>query len=219
MTKAYFWHPAYNYYPVVGVNWKQARAFCIWRTELMNNAGDARKGEPDIVDFRLPTETEWEWAARGGYNLNPYPWGGPYTRNERGCFLANFKPLRGNYIDDGGLRTVIVGHYPPNDFGLYDMAGNVSEWTISAYDPSAYNFTWDMNPNYTYNAKEDDPPAMKRKVIRGGSWKDIAYYMQVSTRDYEYQDTAKSYIGFRCILPYLGRNKDDNPARASRVYN
>ena len=76
-----------------------------------------------------------------------------------------------------------------------------------------------MNPNYTYNAKEDDPPAMKRKVIRGGSWKDIAYYMQVSTRDYEYQDTAKSYIGFRCILPYLGRNKDDNPSRASRVYN
>jgi gliding motility-associated lipoprotein GldK len=186
----------------------------------MNNSTDgSKKGESDIVDFRLPTETEWEWAARGGYNNNPYPWGGPYTRNERGCFLANFKPLRGNYIDDGGLRTVIVGHYPPNDFGLYDIAGNVSEWTISAYDPSSYNFTWDMNPNYTYNAKEDDPPAMKRKVIRGGSWKDIAYYMQVSTRDYEYQDTAKSYIGFRCILPYLGRNKDDNPSRASRVYN
>lgn len=219
LTKAYFWHPAYNFYPVVGVNWKQARAFCIWRTELMNNAKNSRKGEADIVDFRLPTETEWEWAARGGYNNNPYPWGGPYTRNERGCFLANFKPLRGNYIDDGGLRTVIVAHYPPNDFGLYDMAGNVSEWTNSAYDPSSYNFTWDMNPNFTYNAKEDDPPAMKRKVIRGGSWKDIAYYMQVSTRDYEYQDTAKSYIGFRCVLPYLGRNKDDNPARASRVYN
>jgi gliding motility-associated lipoprotein GldK len=219
LTQSYFYHPAYNFYPVVGVSWKQARAFCIWRTQLMNTSADAKKGESGIVDFRLPTETEWEWAARGGYNNNPYPWGGPYTRNERGCFLANFKPLRGNYIDDGGLRTVIVAHYPPNDFGLYDIAGNVSEWTMTAYDPSTYNFTWDMNPNYTYNAKEDDPPAMKRKVIRGGSWKDIAYYMQVSTRDYEYQDTAKSYLGFRCILPYLGRNKDDNPARASRVYN
>jgi gliding motility-associated lipoprotein GldK len=219
LTQSYFYHPAYNFYPVVGVSWKQARAFCIWRTQLMNNSVDAGKGDATIVDFRLPTETEWEWAARGGYNSNPYPWGGPYTRNERGCFLANFKPLRGNYIDDGGIRTVIVAHYPPNDFGLYDIAGNVSEWTMTAYDPSTYNFTWDMNPNYTYNAKEDDPPAMKRKVVRGGSWKDIAYYMQVSTRDYEYQDTAKSYLGFRCILPYLGRNKDDNPARASRVYN
>lgn len=76
-----------------------------------------------------------------------------------------------------------------------------------------------MNPNYTYNAKESDPPVMKRKVIRGGSWKDISYYLQVTTRTYEYQDSAKCYIGFRCIQPYLGRNKGDNPAKASRVYN
>ena len=158
LTKAYFYHPAYNFYPVVGVSWKQARAFCIWRTELMNNSSESKKDAQDIVDFRLPTETEWEWAARGGYNNNPYPWGGPYTRNERGCFLANFKPLRGNYIDDGGLRTVIVGHYPPNDFGLYDIVGNVSEWTMSAYEPSSYNFTWDMNPNYTYMPKKMTHP-------------------------------------------------------------
>jgi len=166
----------------------------------------------------LPTEAEWEWAARGGNELSPYPWGGPYTRNEKGCFLANFKPLRGNYIDDGGLRTIIVGHYPANDWGLYDMAGNVAEWTNSAYDPASYNFSWDMNPNYTYNAKPDDSPAMKRKVVRGGSWKDIAYYLRVTTRAYEYQDTAKSYVGFRSIQPYLGRNKGDNPAKASNVY-
>ena len=56
-------------------------------------------------------------------------------------FYANFKPLRGNYIADGGLRTLIVGHYPPNDWGLYDMAGNVAEWTNSAFDPLSYNFT------------------------------------------------------------------------------
>jgi formylglycine-generating enzyme required for sulfatase activity len=61
-----------------------------------------------------------------------------------------------------------------------------------------------MNPDYKYNAKPDDPPVMKRKVIRGGSWKDVAYYLQVSSRDYEYQDTAKSYIGFRCVRSYLG---------------
>ncbi len=219
LTEKYFWHPAYDHYPVVGVNWRQARAFCVWRTEYLNGFLKGKKGEPGLAEFRLPTEAEWEWAARGGYALSPYPWGGPYTRNEKGCFLANFKPLRGNYIADGGLRTVIVGHYPPNDWGLYDMAGNVAEWTNSAFDPLSYDFTWDMNPNYTYNAKETDPSAMKRKVIRGGSWKDIAYYLQVTTRAYEYQDTSKCYIGFRCIQPYLGRNKDDNPARASRVYN
>jgi len=218
MTEKYFWHPAYDHYPVIGVNWKQARAFCVWRTNYLNSYLEG-KGEATLAEFRLPTEAEWEWAARGGYSLNPYPWGGPYTRNEKGCFLANFKPLRGNYIADGGLRTLIVGHYPPNDWGLYDMAGNVAEWTSSAYDPLSYDFTWDMNPNYTYNADENDPQTMKRKVIRGGSWKDIAYYLQVTSRAYEYEDTAKSYIGFRTIQPYLGRNKDDNPSRISRVYN
>ncbi len=219
LTEKYFWHPAYDHYPVVGVTWKQARAFCVWRTELLNNALRSRKGGVELSEFRLPTEAEWEWAARGGNTLSPYPWGGPSTRNSKGCFLANFKPLRGNYVADGGLRTVVAGHYPPNDFDLYDMAGNVAEWTISAYDPSAYNVTWDMNPNYTYNAKESDPPVMKRKVIKGGSWKDIAYYLRVTTRAWEYQDTAKSYIGFRTIQPYLGRNKGDNPSRASRVYH
>lgn len=219
LTEKYFWHPAYDHYPVVGVNWRQARAFCIWRTEFLNSYLRGKKGQVDLAEFRLPTEAEWEWAARGGYGLNPYPWGGPYTRNEKGCFLANFKPLRGNYIADGGLRTVIVAHYPPNDWGLYDMAGNVAEWTSSAFDPSSYNFTWDMNPNFTYNAREDDPPVMKRKVVRGGSWKDVAHYMQVTTRAYEYQDTAKSYIGFRTIQPFLGRNKGDNPNKASRVYH
>jgi gliding motility-associated lipoprotein GldK len=219
LTEKYFWHPAYDHYPVVGVNWRQARAFCVWRTEYLNSKLDKKKGESALSEFRLPTEAEWEWAARGGYALNPYPWGGPYTRNEKGCFLANFKPIRGNYIADGGLRTVVVAHYPSNDWGLYDMAGNVAEWTNSAFDPASYNFTWDMNPNYTYNAKEDDPPVMKRKVVRGGSWKDIAYYLQVTTRAYEYQDTAKCYIGFRTMQPFLGRNKGDNPNKASRVYN
>lgn len=219
LTEKYFWHTAYDNYPVVGVNWNQAKAFCVWRTEKLNKYLSSKKGKITLSEFRLPTEAEWEWAARGGNQLNPYPWGGPYTRNEKGCFLANYKPLRGNYIADGGLRTVVVGHYLPNDWGLYDMAGNVAEWTNSAFDPVSYNFTWDINPNYTYNAKESDPPIMKRKVIRGGSWKDISYYLRVTTRAYEYQDTAKCYIGFRCIQPYLGRNKGDNPAKASKVYN
>jgi len=203
-TKRYFWHPGYDDYPVVGVSWKQATAFSIWRTRFHNSALK-RIGESGVQDYRLPTEAEWEYAARGGLALNMYPWGGPYTRNNKGCFLANFKPLHGNYIDDGGLVALSVGSYEPNEFGLYDMSGNVAEWTSGAYNESAFSFTHDMNPNYQYNALPTDPPALKRKVVRGGSWKDIGFYLQCATRTYEYQDTAKSYIGFRCVRTYLGR--------------
>jgi formylglycine-generating enzyme len=204
-TQNYFWHPSYDNYPVVGVTWKQANAFCIWRSMYLNSSLH-ESGMPSVPDYRLPIESEWEYAARGGLDNSMYPWGGYYSRNKDGCFLANFKPLRGNYADDGGVATVPVGTYAPNEYGLYDMAGNVAEWTSSAFDESAYMFTNDLNPDYRYNAKPDDPPVMKRKVIRGGSWKDIAYYLQNGNRTYEYQDTSKSYIGFRCVRSYMGSN-------------
>ena len=216
MTKMYFWHPAYDYYPVVGVSWTQANAFCVWRT-MLKNAYQRTVGEYHLNDYRLPTESEWEYAARGGLDLSMYPWGGLYTRNYSGCFIANFKPMRGNYYDDGGVQTLMVATYDPNEWGLYDMAGNVAEWTSNAYDESAYSFTHDLNPDYQYYAHPDDPPAKKRKVIRGGSWKDVAYYMQNGTRTYEYQDSAKSYIGFRCVRAYLGRHRGDGTSY-SQVY-
>jgi gliding motility-associated lipoprotein GldK len=204
----YFWHPAFDDYPVVGVTWKQARAFCIWRTQLLNSWLGANE-ETIVQDFRLPSESEWEYASRGGLDLSPYPWGGPYIRNSRGCFLANYKPLRGNYVADGGFHSVKVYRYAPNDYGLYCMAGNVAEWTKNAYDESAFSFTHDLNPDYFYESKDSDPPSLKRKVIRGGSWKDIGYYLQTGTRTYEYQDTAKSYVGFRTVMTFLGRDKAD----------
>ena len=207
-TKNYFHHPAFDEYPVVGVNWKQAVAFSKWRTKIFDEYLLDRD-EPLHDEFRLPTESEWEYAARGGLDLSPYPWGGPYTTNDKGCFLANFKPRRGNYTADGGIRTVRVGSYNPNNYGLYDMAGNVSEWTDNTYDESAFSFAHDMNMDFKYEAEDSDPNILKRKTIRGGSWKDISHYIQVGTRDYEYQDTAKSYIGFRNVISFLGRDKVD----------
>ena len=207
-TKNYFHHPAFDEYPVVGVNWKQAVAFSKWRTKILDEYLLDRD-EPLHDEFRLPTESEWEYAARGGLDLSPYPWGGPYTTNDKGCFLANFKPRRGNYTADGGIRTVRVGSYNPNNYGLYDMAGNVSEWTDNTYDESAFSFAHDMNMDFKYEAEDSDPNILKRKTIRGGSWKDISHYIQVGTRDYEYQDTAKSYIGFRNVISFLGRDKVD----------
>ncbi|GGX26687.1 gliding motility lipoprotein GldK [Aquimarina muelleri] len=196
MHNDYFWHSAYDDYPVVGVSWEQAKAFCRWRT-IEKNTYQKQRGKEFVNYFRLPTEAEWEYAARGGLESATYPWGGPYALNDRGCFLANFKPLRGNYAADNFLYTVEAKTFDPNDYNLYNMAGNVSEWVQSSYDPAAYEYVSSMNPNVN-----DDEN--KRKVVRGGSWKDVAYFLQVSTRDYEYADSARSYIGFRTVQDYMG---------------
>ncbi len=205
MHNDYFWHQAYGDYPVVGVNWKQAKAFCAWRTLYHNAARKSRRIE-QVNQYRLPTEAEWEYAARGGIESGTYPWGGPYAKNDRGCYLANFKPSRGDYAQDEALYTVEAKSYEPNDYNLYNMAGNVSEWTDASYDAASYEYVSTMNPNVS------DLKNM-RKVTRGGSWKDVAYYLQVSTRDFEYADSARSYIGFRTIQDYMGTDVTGNAAR------
>ncbi len=202
MHNDYFWHDAYSDYPVVGVNWKQAQAFCNWRTKFKNDDQKSR-GKQFVNKFRLPTEAEWEYAARGGIEGGTYPWGGPYVISDTGCFMANFKPQRGDYAADAALYTVEAKSYEPNDFNLYNMAGNVSEWTNSSYDPSSYDYVSTMNPN-------GGDGANSRKVIRGGSWKDVAYFLQVSTRDYEYADSARSYVGFRTVQDYMGEEDSTN---------
>lgn len=199
MTKRYFSHPAFGNYPVVGVNWKQATAFSEWRTHYLNSWLDGKKRAQES-DFRLPTEAQWEYAARGGRSQSMFPWGNYYLRNKKGCLMANFKPGRGNYPEDGGFYTVRADAYWPNDFGLYCMSGNVAEWTSSIFYEGRNNFQHDMNPDVRWNAKDDDLPLMKRKIIRGGSWKDVGYYLQTGTSTYEYQDSAKSYIGFRDVI-------------------
>ncbi len=203
MHNDYFSHTAYDNYPVVGVNWNQARAFCDWRTQYLNNYRRSKKNLALANDFRLPSEAEWEYAARGGLESGTYPWGGPYAKDDRACFLANFKPLRGDYAADEVLYTAEADSYQPNGFGLFNMSGNVSEWVNTSYDPASYEYMSSMSPNV--NSKEN-----KRKVIRGGSWKDVSYFLQVSTRDFEYADSARSYIGFRTVQDFLGNSMNLN---------
>ena len=201
MHNDYFWHKAYGDYPVVGVKHAQAVAFCEWRTMFKNNYIKSKKKKRDLVNkFRLPSEAEWEYAARGGLQSATYPWGGPYTKNDRGCFLANFKPSRGDYAADNALYTVEAKSFDPNGYNLYNMAGNVAEWTATSYDEEAYEYVSTMSPNVNDNKN-------KRKVVRGGSWKDVAYMLQVATRDYEFADSARSYIGFRTVQDYMGTQK------------
>jgi formylglycine-generating enzyme required for sulfatase activity len=91
------------------------------------------------------------------------------------------------------------------------MAGNVSEWTSSGFDESIFAIIDDMNSNYHYDADDSEPETRKRKVIKGGSWKDVGYYLENGVRAYEYQDSAKSYVGFRCVMTYMGRSINDRP--------
>lgn len=201
MHNDYFWHRAYANYPVVGITWHQARAFAHWRTKIRNDyLRSKKKRKSTIGKFRLPTEVEWEYAARGGLESAIYPWGGPYLTDDRGCFMANFKPKRGNYAADNALYTVEADSYDPNDYGLYNMSGNVAEWTNSTYTKDTYEFMTTVNPNY-------DNFGDSQKVTRGGSWKDVAYYLRVATRDYEYADSARSYLGFRLVRDYLGASE------------
>ena len=197
MHQDYFQHQSYGDYPVVGVTWGQANAFCNWRTKNKNDYLRGKKNSEAVPVFRLPTEAEWEYAARGGLEFATYPWGTGGTTSDRGCFLANFKPVRGNYAVDGALYTMEAESFNANDYGLYNMAGNVSEWTNTAYNLSSYYMSSTMNPNV-------EDRKNKRKIVRGGSWKDVAYFLEVGTRDFEYSDTARSYIGFRTVQDYIG---------------
>lgn len=107
-----------NDYPVVNISKDAAKLYCKWLSNIWNN-----QQEEYIINFRLPTKQEWEYAASSGKfdNNNPYPWSGIYTRDYRGCYLAQHKAFGLSY---GPAKT---GSFTANDFGLYDMSGNVSE--------------------------------------------------------------------------------------------
>ncbi|MBR4783424.1 MAG: SUMF1/EgtB/PvdO family nonheme iron enzyme, partial [Bacteroidaceae bacterium] len=206
-AKLYFSSNDYNDYPVVGVTWEQASAFCAWRTEyLLQGLG---KEARQMQRYRLPTEIEWEFAARGKEG-NPFPWADSTMKNNKGCFYANFKPDRGNYTEDGNLITSRGGIYGANSNGLYDMAGNVAEWTSTVYTQAGVQMMSDINPELTYKAAIEDPYFLKRKVVRGGSWKDPESMIRSAWRQVEYQNQPRSFIGFRCVrsLASVGNTRD-----------
>lgn len=207
--RIYFSHPNFNEYPVVGVNWEQANAFCNWRTDfLLRGLGASAKY---IQRYRLPTEAEWEYAARGKEG-NELPWEQEGVASDKGCYFANFKPDRGNYTKDGNLITSRTGIYSANSNGLYDMAGNVAEWTSTVYTEAGILSMSDMNPTLTYNAAKEDPYALKRKSVRGGSWKDPESFIKSAWRTNEYQNVGRSFIGFRCVRTQVG-----TPSKATRI--
>ncbi|RYZ37275.1 MAG: gliding motility lipoprotein GldJ, partial [Sphingobacteriales bacterium] len=161
-------------------------------------------------------------------NQRIYPWDGSSVRNakkgrKQGQMLANFKRGRGDYAgiagksNDAAIITAEIYTYPPNDFGLYNMAGNVNEWVYDVYRPLSYQDMNDLNPlrrdgyqddEKNYDTKNGNSIINdKLRVYKGGSWSDVAYWLSPGTRRFMAQDSATATIGFRCAMIAGGRNK------------
>jgi sulfatase modifying factor 1 len=208
MDNNYYTNKGYDEHPVVGVNWKQARAFANWRSKMIfATTGDRSLVKQYNLQYNLPTEAQWEYAA--SKDLKPEDFNklstvslkDKKTKKDVDALAVNFKQQEGDYRKDGGTFTMHVKSYAPNSLGLYNLMGNVSEWTLDAFSPSYKELVHDLNPVLLYDAADNESEAMKRKVIRGGSWKDNANLLTPSTRAYEIQDVSHSYIGFRCVMP------------------
>lgn len=156
--------------PVVGVSWHDAVAFCRWLTKVTG------------VEHHLPSEAEWEAAARGGLTGKPFPWGSELPE-AGGVYRANSRHDR--TAKDGYLFTAPVASFPPNGFGLFDMAGNVSEWCQDQYKPGA--------------AGPFKPGVLR--LLKGGSWFSQARDLRCSARQSAPPDYADGFIGFRVVRP------------------
>lgn len=244
----YFRFPGFNFYPVAGVSWTQANAYSKWRTDFVQEIIREERGIDStftktqliergvaLADYRLPTEAEWEYAAKamiGTQYLDEnqeygriYPWDGRGVRNpynvkrkgKQGDFLANFKRGRGDYggisggqRNDGDIIPTNVYDMAPNDFGLYHMAGNMNEWVQDIYRPLSYQDFDDLNPvrNTGVNDEQDTYQTSmltdELRVYKGGSWRDVTYWLAPGTRRFMHQDSATNHIGFRCAMISIG---------------
>ena len=309
LVENYFSSAPYDDYPVVGVTWKQARAFTYWRSITSNGYSDVADYMKSYhLSYSLPSEAQWVYAAQQDVRAyskvvnnnegageevadakgkgakkdaaaaakeNKEPEVAQEPKSKKGKknknapakdstatvtntttnttdnssttgadvnsswtstssttvdnsasmvndtlaffdpniaddkttipsdkkgLTANFKQDEGDYTGDGSPFTVPVMSYAPNDFGIYNMVGNVAEWTMDAFSPSTFAFVSDVNPVLLYDADSNEVDPMKRKVVRGGSFLSNAKALSPYARDFEMQDVAHCYIGFRCVM-------------------
>ncbi|MGB0864660.1 MAG: SUMF1/EgtB/PvdO family nonheme iron enzyme [Saprospiraceae bacterium] len=167
-------HPDDANMPIQNISHEAAIAYCDWLTKVYNNSNYRKKKFQHVI-FRLPTEQEWTKAARAGHDETPYPWGGAYARNIKGCYLANFNVTKEDdsckeklTANDGGFFTVAIASYFPNDLDCYNMSGNVAEMV------------------------------QQKGIAKGGSWEDTPNDCQIgSTKNYTKPSPA---VGFRVFM-------------------
>jgi hypothetical protein len=181
MEELYFSHPAYNNYPVVNVSREGAELYCKWLSKEIYKFVDDKKKD-QFNDIRIPSRAEWVMAASVEGKKGPYPWDGEFVRNSEGCYLANHKPTDSTFFDDGGFHTVKVTSYLANDFGLYNMSGNVAEMVY------------------------DDYP-LKNPGTAGGGWMNSAEEIKILGPDpHKGLTEAHPNVGFRVVMTYMNRN-------------
>lgn len=175
----YFSHEAYNKYPVVNISRAGAELYCKWLTEECNKAA-TKKNQALINNIRIPSRTEWVFAATAEGKQQPYPWNGNEVQNAEGCYLANFKPEPGNFMIDGAFSTAKVSSYLPSERGLYCLSGNVSEMV------------------YNSNTDRTNPGTA------GGNWTSTDEEIKLLSDDpYAGITDGKPTIGFRVVLTTL----------------
>ena len=236
-AKNYFTHSNFDDFPVVGITWEQANAFCEWKTKEVSRLL-AEKGIKKFIEFRLPTENEWEFAAMKKRSENKiekvshYGWSEEEmmghlldVTNIGEVFDQNGVPLK-KYADDGCLYTCKIASYSPNDRGIYDMSGNVSEWTADSatisttffqdYDSQTLSTLKEVENEIVYiknnlnvnafevafllNKLEHDKKVISKgdiKICKGGSWASGLIYTQPGCRQGINKDMASVKIGFR----------------------
>lgn len=215
-------------YPVVNISYMAAKAFCLWLNEKYQGFENRKFRE---VVFSLPVEEEWELAARGNFDLAPYPWGGPYEFNNKGQYLANYNPVRPEYVthnakrkftmnypdkdstlsrlDDGFLFTAPVSSFHPNGYGLYNMSGNACEMILGTYSFSDYEFSHDLPIH-----RPTDTDTLS--LVRGGSFASMPWQITTYWRDFEEPERMKRLglntlptVGFRFMMREIPGNDNE----------